>query len=152
MDVFVDRKKRVWIVDFNPFGDPSSALLFEWSELLSLIPPIPVPDIEKSAVGANIDNPSELYVESQRHKKEQVEINTLSEKISDVEFDKEIDFEFRIILNQRETFPSASGSSRGPIDVTLAPDFHKFMQICKHQDKDEEGEGEGEEEEEEEKW
>jgi hypothetical protein len=27
--------------------------------------------------------------------------------------------------------------SPGPIDVTLAPDFHKFMEICKNQDKEE---------------
>lgn len=140
MDVFVDRKKRVWIVDFNPFGDPSSALLFEWSELLSLIPPIP--DIRMQAVGVNEDLPSEPNDKSQIHENEHENINILSEKNLDFDFDKEIDFEFRIIQNQRETFPSASGSSRGPIDVTLAPDFHKFMQICKSQNKDEEEEKE----------
>ena len=88
---------------------------------------------------------SALYDESQIqiNKKESENLSTLSGKIlGDTYFEKEIDFEFRIIQNQRETFPNASGSSRGPIDVTLAPDFHKFMQICKHQDKDEERENE----------
>jgi len=34
MDVYIDKKDRVWIVDFNPFGLPTIALLFEWEELL----------------------------------------------------------------------------------------------------------------------
>lgn len=114
MDVFIDKKKRVWIVDFNPFGDPSSALLFEWHELLSLLPNIPKEKIELEAVNSNID---ELSSDS-----------------------KCVEFEFRIIRRQSETFPSALGSSRGPIDVTLAPDFHKFMEICKSQDKEEKNE------------
>ena len=42
MDVFIDRKKKVWIVDFNPFGDPSSGLLFEWKELEKLLNGAPI--------------------------------------------------------------------------------------------------------------
>ena len=34
MDVFIDRRKRVWIVDFNPFGATTDSLLFDWSELI----------------------------------------------------------------------------------------------------------------------
>mmetsp|Transcript_3511 Transcript_3511/g.4844 ORF Transcript_3511/g.4844 Transcript_3511/m.4844 type:complete len:139 (+) Transcript_3511:738-1154(+) len=36
LDLYIDRKQRVWIIDFNPFGDPTNALLFEWSELIAL--------------------------------------------------------------------------------------------------------------------
>eukprot|EP00598_Pedospumella_elongata_P000414 CAMPEP_0184973386 /NCGR_PEP_ID=MMETSP1098-20130426/5193_1 /TAXON_ID=89044 /ORGANISM="Spumella elongata, Strain CCAP 955/1" /LENGTH=367 /DNA_ID=CAMNT_0027495839 /DNA_START=27 /DNA_END=1130 /DNA_ORIENTATION=- len=36
MDVYVDLKNRVWLVDFNPFGEPTCALLFEWEELFAL--------------------------------------------------------------------------------------------------------------------
>jgi hypothetical protein len=100
IDIFIDRKQRIWIIDFNPFGDPSSGLLFEWHELKTLYQTI-------------------------------IPIN---------ESNYETDFEFRIILNKNETFVSALGSSRGPIDVTLAPDFHKFMEICKNQDKEEKNE------------
>lgn len=33
LDVFVDRTWRVWILDVAPWGDPTDALLFTWSEL-----------------------------------------------------------------------------------------------------------------------
>ena len=33
MDVYIDRQDRVWIVDFNIWGDRTDALLFEWDEL-----------------------------------------------------------------------------------------------------------------------
>jgi D123 len=115
MDVFIDKKKKVWIVDFNPFGDPSSALLFEWHELLALLP-------------NNIKDEKELDIINRK--------NNESSSLEVVDI-KCIDFEFRIIRNQSETFSNALGSSRGPIDVTLAPDFHKFMEICKNQDKEE---------------
>ena len=113
MDLYIDRKKRVWIVDFNPFGEPSSALLFEWAELLLLIP-------------NGTDQTEEGHV---------VE-DVLTGPIDPLN-NTEIDFEFRIINHQRETFSSSSGTYRGPIDVTLAPDFYKFMEICKNQDKEE---------------
>ena len=111
MDLYIDLKKRVWIVDFNPFGEPSSALLFEWAELLLLTSNIKEEDKMRSSNGA---------VEVQIDLKDQPQ--TI-----------EIDFEFRIINHQRETFSSTSGTYRGPIDVTLAPDFYKFKEICKIQ-------------------
>jgi len=33
MDVYVDKDKRVWIVDIGPFGPPTDPLLFGWEEL-----------------------------------------------------------------------------------------------------------------------
>ena len=111
MDLYIDLKKRVWIVDFSPFGEPSSALLFEWAELLLLTSNIKEEDNMRSSNGA---------VEVQIDLKDQQQ--TI-----------EIDFEFRIINHQRETFSSTSGTYRGPIDVTLAPDFYKFKEICKIQ-------------------
>lgn len=30
----IDVREKVWLVDFNVFGPPTNALLFEWSELL----------------------------------------------------------------------------------------------------------------------
>lgn len=32
VDVYVDTSDKVWIVDFNPFGAPTDALLFQWDE------------------------------------------------------------------------------------------------------------------------
>mmetsp|Transcript_18316 Transcript_18316/g.42192 ORF Transcript_18316/g.42192 Transcript_18316/m.42192 type:complete len:410 (+) Transcript_18316:55-1284(+) len=34
-DVFVDKKDRAWIIDFNPWGRTTDSLLYEWSELVS---------------------------------------------------------------------------------------------------------------------
>ena len=36
IDIYVDRKGRVWIVDVNPFGEPTCPLLFDWLEFSSL--------------------------------------------------------------------------------------------------------------------
>jgi hypothetical protein len=33
LDVYVDKQKRVWLIDVNPFGVPTNPLLFEWVEL-----------------------------------------------------------------------------------------------------------------------
>ena len=34
MDIYIERQRRkVWIVDFNPFTPSTDGLLFEWSEL-----------------------------------------------------------------------------------------------------------------------
>ena len=35
-DVYVDRRDRVWLLDFAPFGGDTSPLLFTWEELLLL--------------------------------------------------------------------------------------------------------------------
>lgn len=39
----------------------------------------------------------------------------------------------RIIEHQSSVHPNTDGVSRGPIDVAFAPDFHKFIDICKQQ-------------------
>eukprot|EP00537_Pseudo-nitzschia_pungens_P010930 CAMPEP_0172391300 /NCGR_PEP_ID=MMETSP1061-20121228/7737_1 /TAXON_ID=37318 /ORGANISM="Pseudo-nitzschia pungens, Strain cf. pungens" /LENGTH=399 /DNA_ID=CAMNT_0013121885 /DNA_START=158 /DNA_END=1357 /DNA_ORIENTATION=- len=36
LDVFLDKKDRIWVVDFNPWARTSDSLLYEWSELISM--------------------------------------------------------------------------------------------------------------------
>jgi hypothetical protein len=36
VDLYLDKKERVWVIDVNPFGNPTSPLLFEWEELCKL--------------------------------------------------------------------------------------------------------------------
>lgn len=81
MDVYIDRKSRIWVIDVNPFGAPTSSLMFEWEDFTE---------------------------------------------------DKDF-YEFRIVENENETYKRTLGSSRGPIDVHMAEDFSKFMEICKAQ-------------------
>lgn len=40
MDVYVDipPRRRVWLVDFSPWGASTAPCLFEWSELATLAP------------------------------------------------------------------------------------------------------------------
>lgn len=40
---------------------------------------------------------------------------------------------FRIIESEEEKLKSTKGQFRGPIDVHMAPDFHRFMEIIKEQ-------------------
>ena len=35
-DVYIDKKERVWLLDFNVWGSQTDPLLFEWEELMSL--------------------------------------------------------------------------------------------------------------------
>ena len=35
MDVYIDRKDRVFIVDFNVFGGDTDPMLFSWKELVA---------------------------------------------------------------------------------------------------------------------
>ncbi len=32
LDLYIDRKGRIWIIDLNPFGAPTCPLLFEWND------------------------------------------------------------------------------------------------------------------------
>eukprot|EP01031_Cornospumella_fuschlensis_P040993 gene40993-50003_t len=34
MDLYIDQKQRLWLLDVNPFGEPTCSLLFDWAELL----------------------------------------------------------------------------------------------------------------------
>lgn len=98
MDVYVDKKDRLWLIDFNPFGEPTCPLLFEWEEL--------------RAAG---------------------EQNRAESLPADGESSEAQLCEFKIVENSAEVLQSTKGSTRGPIDVHAASDFHKFMELCKAQ-------------------
>jgi hypothetical protein len=46
MDVYVDRRGRVWLMDFNVFGAPTDPLLFPWPHLTA-----PPPELEGEGEG-----------------------------------------------------------------------------------------------------
>ena len=31
-DIYIDKQRRLWLLDFNTFGDPTKPLLFDWSD------------------------------------------------------------------------------------------------------------------------
>ena len=41
MDVYVDKKSRVWLIDFGEFGGVTDPLLFTWAELAGVPAPPP---------------------------------------------------------------------------------------------------------------
>lgn len=36
-DVYIDKKERVWLLDFNVWGTQTDALLFTWDELMNMV-------------------------------------------------------------------------------------------------------------------
>lgn len=106
-DVYVDKARRVWVVDINVFGPPTCSLLFDWHELRA-------PAVLSLAGSSSSSSSSD---------------------------DAGQGCEFRVVESPAGVLPSEAAQSKGPIDVTLAPDFHRFMAMCKAQrDGDEEDE------------
>ena len=145
MDLYVDMKKRVWIIDFNPFGNPTSSLLFEWEELVCIM------DNDNND-HSNLENKDLVVCNMENNccynKNNNLSNLTNNELVSNaIEFNhnnstltipnNNNEFEFRLIESPQDIIPNGLGSARGPIDVTLAPDFHKFMEICKIQKNEE---------------
>jgi hypothetical protein len=90
IDVYIDRRDKVYLIDINVFGYPSDPLLFDWGDLTP----------EK---GENI-----------------------------VDTD---DVPFRTISSREHCRASSvqQGQQQGPIDVSLAPDFNRFISIVREQ-------------------
>lgn len=95
VDVYIRNTNNVIIIDFNPVGEPTSALLFEWSDFESYFHLTP----------ALTHLPTS-------------------------------NIEFAVVERANEVMISTKGSSRAPVDVTQAPDFYRFMDICKQQQND----------------
>ena len=105
-DVYVDKARRVWVVDINVFGPPTSSLLFDWHELR---PPAAAVACPPGGSGSGSDDCGQGC-------------------------------EFRVVESPSGVLPSEAAQSKGPIDVTLAPDFHRFMDLCKAQRGEDDGE------------
>lgn len=112
MDVYVDLKNRVWLVDFNPFGEPTCALLYEWEELCSM----------GATADPSTQGPTEMDAEA----------GAGGGTGPVIESEPQL-CEFRIIESPGEVLQSSKGSSRGPIDVHAASEFRSFMDLCKAQ-------------------
>lgn len=109
MDVYVDNRQRVWLVDFNPFGEPTCSLLFEWAELCNMN------ESSTDDITSSSQNAADINIET-THVHPRYDL-----------------CEFRIIESSAEVLPSTKGSTRGPIDVHAASEFRNFMELCKKQ-------------------
>ncbi|KAJ1430228.1 D123-domain-containing protein [Ochromonadaceae sp. CCMP2298] len=113
LDVFIDRKDHVWLVDVNPFGEPTCSLLFDWTELYELKDEMTGGGGGGDGEGSNSGARSGASVVASAG--------------------APLDFELRIVESDSEKLQSSRGSYRGPVDVHAAADFKDFMGVCKRQ-------------------
>jgi hypothetical protein len=125
MDVYVDNRNRVWVEDFNPFGEPTCSLLFEWDELCAA-------GREQAGESSVWHAPYAAEKTSEAGATTAGSASTHRPGISATA--PMYDFcEFRIIEDAASALPSTKGSTRGPIDVHAASEFSSFMKLCKAQ-------------------
>jgi hypothetical protein len=109
VDLYVDKKKRVWILDFDTFASSTDPLLFSWEELLEQeTPPQGAADDAAAAGG-------------QEEERDVIDCNV----------------QFRVIQGPGDVFPHTAGTSRGPIDVTAVSDpVALMMKLTQSQQQD----------------
>ena len=90
LDLYIDKKNRVWILDFDVFSSCTDALLFSWEELDG--------HVEHAAMSCES--------QEQRPRNEGDQVPVAGEPI------------MRVVENPSEVFPSPAGAHRGPVDVT----------------------------------
>jgi len=118
----------VWVVDLNVFGLPTDPLLFDWAEQL---PSSPSPSPSSSSPSATSSSSSSSPAAAR----------TDDDGGGDA-FQQ--DWELRVVESRAAVRSSEKAAASGPIDVTLAPDFHRFMEIARAQASEEQSDGEGE--------
>ena len=116
VDVYIKSltsKNGVIIIDFSPFGEPTNALLFEWSDFSSVY-----------YHPQNYDPLSSISSSTQPTTPPTTAPHIQSTNTSD-------EVEIAVIECESDVLPSTKGQARGPIDVTEAPDFELFIDICR---------------------
>ena len=107
-DVYIDKRNKVWLLDFNVWGDQTDGLLFAWEELHEMA--------------------SNACVSRSSTNEEQRRTDTVIDTIVTM----------RIVENDREIHHDPLASYRAPIDtVDLATmsgldatNFEEFMALC----------------------
>lgn len=113
-DVYIDKSERVWLIDFNVWGERTDSLLFKWDEIMQC-----------SSSNINEANDSGRSDDL---------IGGDNDDIVDVE---NINPEIRVVMNANEVLTDPLSSYRAPIDtVDLASEtmgaysFQDFMAMC----------------------
>ena len=123
LDVYVDRSDRVWIVDFNVYGDPTDALLYSSFE-----------ELDKLQADSHSGH-NGVFTALGAAAAANVVVNNVNNEISL----KVVNSEMERTIRRRADL----SSNTGPIDVTEAPDFHQFMRVLEQQRRDDHEEEEG---------
>lgn len=118
LDVYIDKRDRVWIIDFNVYGRPTDPLLYTYRELDSLTDHLL--GVSGSGSGSGV-----FALEAD------VSLKVVSSELE------------RIVRRRADI-----SCSTGPIDVTEAPDFHaNWEEVLKRQKEEDEEDKEDKEEE-----
>lgn len=134
LDVYVDKKSQVWLIDVNPFGNPSCALLFEWNEF-------PILKQENESFAAILctsrsDAASSEIGVGARQAAAATDVTQPGAGTTTVTVNATTATpqpEFRYVRNKSEVLQSSAGTNRGPVDVHMSQDFPKFMELAKKQ-------------------
>jgi hypothetical protein len=112
LDIYVDRRSRVWLIDFNPYCSVTDSLLFSWSELGS----------------AGVRTPVATELEGVQ------ETLILTEDKAALPYS----FPFRVVGSDVHTMADPMSAYRGPVDAEAlaGSDFDSFIRMCAQQDKE----------------
>ena len=131
MDVYVtEASHTVRIIDFNPLGEPTNALLFEWSTFASAIAEESLASSTPTASSGSDSNSNDP-----RSSPNAVAVTLNPDdalSLEDMEYDLE-EIEFAVVESPAHALRSTIGDARAPVDVSRAPDFHQFMELCRSQ-------------------
>lgn len=118
-----EAKKRVWLMDFNPFGPVTDGMLFSWAEIYTA----PTPTTTTTTTTQQRPRPA---------------IETENESKATKVIDVDVDVDFRIVESEAEVRVSTANSSRFPVDVTrgmfdaaTATDINKLVEMMQSQGK-----------------
>lgn len=131
VDVYVEEaKKRVWLMDFNPFGPVTDGMLFSWAEIYTAPTPTTTTTTQQRPRPA-------IQVENEIKPTREEGSGTATTVV-----DVDVDVDFRIVESEAEVRVSTANSSRFPVDVTrgmfdaaTATDINKLVEMMQSQGK-----------------
>jgi hypothetical protein len=113
LDVYMDSKRRVWIVDFNPWSSKTDALLWTWPELKQLSSEHPLDADDDTCCFESDPNPNP--------NKDKTRIQNLPPFP-----------EIRIVETPRQIRPDPLASYRAPVDTLYLAEFTSSPAAVSH--------------------
>jgi D123 len=119
LDLYIDQQRRLWIIDFNVWGTRTDALLFHWSELVSLSEQVKFEQHRNGTMNAQVDDA----------------VRNIDYRI--VEASNSLDHQQPIHPNPLSNYKApldalflGSSSVNTSDDATSATTFQDFMKLC----------------------
>lgn len=81
MDIYVDKKQRVWLLDFGVFGSSTDPLLFSWDELFELEPHLN-PPVDTTCDFRVILGPSDVFPHTAGASRGPIDLTTVRDPVA----------------------------------------------------------------------